>query len=171
MSWLLAVFTVLVTFRTLHASHLYICSLACWSFLHWSPFLTHKALRKLVEQRKHVERRREKRDIIKDYTNFDSQVYAPMTRIGVFLDAGSEQYNLQSNYNTALVGEWSWEKGSTSTSLTGHCPHSACLSLPCRPFGSRSHTSSLSDAAKARMTKLLPFVLSLIAHAMWWLVL
>ncbi|XP_019855688.1 PREDICTED: protein MAATS1-like, partial [Amphimedon queenslandica] len=63
-----------------------------------------KALRRLTEQRKHVEKKHEKRDIITDYTNFDSQVYAPMTRIGVYLDAGSEQYVVKSQYNTSLNG-------------------------------------------------------------------
>ncbi len=62
------------------------------------------ALRKLVEKRKNVEGRKEKRDIIRDYTSFDSQVYAPMTRIGVYLDAGADQYSVKSPYNTTLHG-------------------------------------------------------------------
>ena len=62
------------------------------------------ALRKLVEKRKNVEGRKEKRDIIRDYTSFDSQVYAPMTRIGVYLDAGADQYSIKSPYNTTLQG-------------------------------------------------------------------
>ena len=51
---------------------------------------------------KDFDRGREKRDIIKD--SFDSQVYAPMTRIGVYLDAGSEQYTVKSQYNSTLNG-------------------------------------------------------------------
>lgn len=51
-----------------------------------------------------VEKQRMRRDIIKDYTSFDSQVYAPMTRIGVYLDAGSEQYTVKNQYNSTLNG-------------------------------------------------------------------
>jgi hypothetical protein len=53
----------------------------------------------------HVEGKFEKRDVIKQYSNFDSQVYAPMTRIGVYLDSGSEQYNVKSKFSTTLNGE------------------------------------------------------------------
>lgn len=63
-----------------------------------------KALRKLTENRQHLEGKRKERNIIKDYTNFDSQVYAPMTRIGVYLDAGSEQFTVKNRYNTTLDG-------------------------------------------------------------------
>ena len=66
--------------------------------------LPHPAIRKLTERRRHVEGRSKQRDIISDYTRFDSQVYAPMTRIGVFLDAESEQYNIKSQYSTTLDG-------------------------------------------------------------------
>lgn len=46
----------------------------------------------------------EKRDVIQQYSNFDSQVYAPMTRIGVYLDSGSEQFNVKSKFSTTLEG-------------------------------------------------------------------
>ena len=62
------------------------------------------ALRKLIEKRKNVEGKKEKRNIIRDYTNYDSQVYAPMTRIGVYLDAGADQYTVRNSYNTTLHG-------------------------------------------------------------------
>ena len=39
-----------------------------------------------------------------EYTNFDSQVHATMTRIGIYLDASSEQYAIKSQYNTTLNG-------------------------------------------------------------------
>lgn len=68
------------------------------------PFFPSLALRRLTEQRKHVEKKHEKRDIVTDYTSFDSQVYAPMTRIGVYLDAGSEEYVVKNQYNTTLNG-------------------------------------------------------------------
>lgn len=64
----------------------------------------HTAIRKLTGKMCHVERKKEKRDIIYDYTNFHSQVYAPMTRTGVYLDAGSEQYNVKNKYTSSLDG-------------------------------------------------------------------
>ena len=62
------------------------------------------ALRKLTEKASNVEGKLKKRDVIHQYSNFDSQVYAPMTRIGVYLDSGSEQYNVKSKFNTTLDG-------------------------------------------------------------------
>ena len=38
------------------------------------------------------------RDIVADYTFYDSEVYAPIARHGVFPDRGSEQYNVRSKY-------------------------------------------------------------------------
>ena len=70
--------------------------------LHYLHFTT--AIRKLIEQRRHVEGKQERRNIINEYTNFDSQVYAPMTHIGIYLDANSEQYTIKSQYNTTLNG-------------------------------------------------------------------
>ncbi len=43
--------------------------------------------------------------MIRQYSNFDSQVYAPMTRIGVYLDSNSEQYNVKSKFTTTLDGK------------------------------------------------------------------
>jgi hypothetical protein len=44
------------------------------------------------------------RDIIYDYTNYDSEVYAPIARHGVFPDRGSEQYNVKSKYLDTYQG-------------------------------------------------------------------
>ena len=63
------------------------------------------ALRKVTDKYRNVEGKLERRDIIKEYSNFDSQVYAPMTRIGVYLDSGSEQYNIKSMFTTSIQGE------------------------------------------------------------------
>lgn len=52
-----------------------------------------------------VEGKLERKSVINQYSNFDSQVYAPMTRIGVYLDSGSEQYNVKSHLTTTLDGE------------------------------------------------------------------
>ena len=62
------------------------------------------ALRKLTQKSANVEGRLEKRQVIQDYTNFDSQVYAPMTRIGMYLDTGSEQYTTKSRFTNTLDG-------------------------------------------------------------------
>ena len=53
-----------------------------------------KALRKLNEKRKNVEGKLQRREIIKEYYNHGSQVYAPQTRVGQFLDVHSEQFKV-----------------------------------------------------------------------------
>ncbi|XP_064407633.1 cilia- and flagella-associated protein 91-like [Halichondria panicea] len=63
-----------------------------------------KALRKLTQKSANVEGRLEKRQVIRDYTKFDSQVYAPMTRIGMYLDTGSEQYSVKSRFTNTMDG-------------------------------------------------------------------
>ena len=65
----------------------------------------HTALRKLTEKTHNVEGKLERRSIIQDYTNFDSQTYAPMTRVGVYLDSGSEQYSIKSQFTSTLDGK------------------------------------------------------------------
>lgn len=62
------------------------------------------AVRKVTEKRKQVEGKLERRDVIKDYSNYDSQTYAPMSRVGVFLDRGSEQYVVKSSYLSTYQG-------------------------------------------------------------------
>lgn len=55
-----------------------------------------KALRKLANQRKELEKtiqmKSRKRDIISDYANFKSNVYAPKTRLGLYVDRDSQKY-------------------------------------------------------------------------------
>ncbi|XP_072166389.1 cilia- and flagella-associated protein 91-like isoform X2 [Diadema setosum] len=63
-----------------------------------------KAIRKLTEKRRKVEGKLERRDITKDYSAFASEAYAPMTRHGVFLDKGSEQYVVKSKYISTYQG-------------------------------------------------------------------
>ena len=46
----------------------------------------------------------ERRDFLKDYSDPSSQVYAPMSRIGVFLDRGSEQFVVKSRYLSTYQG-------------------------------------------------------------------
>ena len=61
-------------------------------------------MRKVTEKRKLVEGKHERRDVIKDYSNYNSQTYAPMSRVGVFLDRGSEQYVVKSSYLSTYQG-------------------------------------------------------------------
>lgn len=61
-------------------------------------------MRKLKEKRRTVEGKLERREIVKDYSTFDSQTYAPMSRVGVFLDRGSEQYNVKSYHLNTYQG-------------------------------------------------------------------
>lgn len=63
-----------------------------------------KTVRKLNEKRRTVEGKLERREIVKDYSNYDSQTYAPMSRVGVFLDRGSEQYNIKSYHLSTYQG-------------------------------------------------------------------
>ncbi|KAJ3188296.1 Cilia- and flagella-associated protein 91 [Gaertneriomyces sp. JEL0708] len=49
-----------------------------------------KALRKLADKRSKVEVKIERRDIIEEYADFGSRVYAPKTRDGVFFDRPQE---------------------------------------------------------------------------------
>ena len=62
------------------------------------------AVRKLNEKRRTVEGKLERREIVKDYSSYDSQTYAPMSRVGVFLDRGSEQYNVRSYHLNTYQG-------------------------------------------------------------------
>ena len=68
-------------------------------------------LRKLSEKHKNVEGKLERRDVIKDYSSYSSQVYAPMTRIGVFLDSNAHQYQVSSHYKDTLYGLLELEAG------------------------------------------------------------
>ncbi len=63
------------------------------------------ALRKLTNRCRHVERKLERQNIIQQYTNFDSQVYAPMTRTGVYPDSGSDRFNVKNRFTSTLDGE------------------------------------------------------------------
>lgn len=54
-----------------------------------------KVLRKMYKARKNVEIKGKKRDIIEDYANFGSSVYAPITRDGLSLDKKANKYEVQ----------------------------------------------------------------------------
>lgn len=54
-----------------------------------------KVLRKMYKARKNVEIKDLKRDIIEEYANFGSSVYAPITREGLSLDKKANKYEVQ----------------------------------------------------------------------------
>lgn len=49
----------------------------------------------MYKARKNVEIKGERRDIIEDYANFGSTVYAPITRDGLSLDKKANKYEVQ----------------------------------------------------------------------------
>ncbi|KAM9020389.1 cilia- and flagella-associated protein 91 isoform 2-T3 [Ara ararauna] len=61
-------------------------------------------LRKLIAKRKNVMGKLERRDIIKEYIDFASQPYAPLSRIGYFPDNHSERYVLKNFYLNTFAG-------------------------------------------------------------------
>ena len=67
-------------------------------------FLCCAAIRKMTIERKTIEGGMHRRDIVSDYSDYASQVYAPLARIGVFLDRGSEQYVVKSRYLSSYQG-------------------------------------------------------------------
>ncbi|NXL10489.1 CFA91 protein, partial [Mesembrinibis cayennensis] len=61
-------------------------------------------LRKLIAKRKNVMGKLERRDIIKEYSDFASQTYAPLSRIGYFPDNHSERYMVKNFYLNTFAG-------------------------------------------------------------------
>ena len=63
-----------------------------------------KVLRKMYKARKNVEIKGKKRDIIEDYANFGSTVYAPITRDGLSLDKKANKYEVQPEALSSYLG-------------------------------------------------------------------
>ncbi|NWU97021.1 CFA91 protein, partial [Upupa epops] len=61
-------------------------------------------LRKLISKRKTMMGKLERRDIITEYTDFASQTYAPLSRIGYFPDNNSERYVVKNFYLDTFAG-------------------------------------------------------------------
>ncbi|XP_005502677.3 cilia- and flagella-associated protein 91 isoform X2 [Columba livia] len=62
-------------------------------------------LRKLIaKSKKNVVGKLERRDIIKDYTDFGSQTYAPLSKTGYFPDNHSEHYVVENFYLNTFAG-------------------------------------------------------------------
>lgn len=55
------------------------------------------ALRKLAKAKKYIEPKKERRDIINDYTSFGSNTYAPITRLGLYPDDHPRDYDVFTN--------------------------------------------------------------------------
>ncbi|XP_074856668.1 cilia- and flagella-associated protein 91 isoform X2 [Carettochelys insculpta] len=63
-----------------------------------------KAMRKLIAKGKNVEGKLERRDVIKDYTDYASQPYGPLSRIGYFPDNHSERYLVKNRFLNTYDG-------------------------------------------------------------------
>jgi len=58
----------------------------------------------MYKARKNVEVKGKKRDIIEDYANFGSTVYAPITRDGLSLDKKANKYEVQPEALSSYLG-------------------------------------------------------------------
>jgi len=66
-----------------------------------------EAIRKMIERKKKTVEGRLVRHAVTDvYADFGSQAYAPLTRIGVFLDRNSEQYVVKNKYLANYAGRY-----------------------------------------------------------------
>uniref|UniRef100_A0A8D0HD47 Cilia- and flagella-associated protein 91 n=1 Tax=Sphenodon punctatus TaxID=8508 RepID=A0A8D0HD47_SPHPU len=63
-----------------------------------------KAIRKLIAKGENVERKLERRNVIKDYTEYASQPYGPLSRIGYFPDNHSERYVVKNRFLNTYEG-------------------------------------------------------------------
>ncbi|KAF0875229.1 CFA91 protein, partial [Crocuta crocuta] len=62
------------------------------------------AIRKLVGKGKNIEGKLERRSIIKDYSDYASQVYGPLSRLGRFPDNNSEDFIVKNHYLNTYEG-------------------------------------------------------------------
>jgi len=58
----------------------------------------------MYKARKNVEIKGKKRDIIEEYANFGSSVYAPITRDGLSLDKKANKYEVQPEALSSYTG-------------------------------------------------------------------
>ncbi|XP_051006509.1 cilia- and flagella-associated protein 91 [Acomys russatus] len=61
-------------------------------------------IRKLIRKRRIVEGKLQKRDIIREYADFASQVYGPLSRLGRFPDNNSEDFVVKNHYLNTYEG-------------------------------------------------------------------
>ncbi|KAM5281118.1 cilia- and flagella-associated protein 91 [Ctenodactylus gundi] len=62
------------------------------------------AIRKLVGNRRNIEGKLKRRDIIKDYCDYASQVYGPLSRLGRFPDNNSEDFVVKNHFLNTYEG-------------------------------------------------------------------
>ncbi|KAF7234879.1 Cilia- and flagella-associated protein 91 [Varanus komodoensis] len=63
-----------------------------------------KAIRRLIAKGKNVEGKLERRNVIKDYTEYESQAYAPLSRIGYFPDNHADRYIVKNPFLNTYKG-------------------------------------------------------------------
>ncbi|KAH0628682.1 hypothetical protein JD844_010104 [Phrynosoma platyrhinos] len=63
-----------------------------------------KAIRRIIAKGKNVEGKLERRNVIKDYTEYDSQPYAPLSRIGYFPDNHADRYIVKNPFLNTYEG-------------------------------------------------------------------
>lgn len=63
------------------------------------------AIRKLMGKGKNIEGKLERRNIIKDYCDYASQVYGPLSRLGRFPDNNSEDFVVKNHYLNTYEGK------------------------------------------------------------------
>jgi pregnane X receptor len=63
------------------------------------------AIRRLEGKVKNVEGKLERRDIIRDYSDYASQVYGPLSRLGRFPDNNSEDFVVKNHYLNTYEGK------------------------------------------------------------------
>jgi len=63
-----------------------------------------KMIRKLTGKQRKIEGKLERRDILRDYSDPSSQVYAPISRVGVFPDRNSGKNKVRSRHLTTYQG-------------------------------------------------------------------
>lgn len=61
-------------------------------------------IRKLTGKQRNIEGKLERRDVLRDYSDPSSQVYAPLTRSGVFPDRNSAKNKVRSRHLTTYQG-------------------------------------------------------------------
>ena len=63
------------------------------------------AIRQLVGQRNNIEGKLERRNIVQDYSDYASQVYGPLSRLGRFPDNNSEDFVVKNHYLNTYEGK------------------------------------------------------------------
>uniref|UniRef100_A0A8D0B6B2 Cilia- and flagella-associated protein 91 n=1 Tax=Salvator merianae TaxID=96440 RepID=A0A8D0B6B2_SALMN len=63
-----------------------------------------KAIRRLIAKGRNVEGKLERRNVISDYTNYESQPYAPLSRIGYFPDNHADRFIVKNPFLNTYKG-------------------------------------------------------------------